>query len=276
VTAGGGARGVGARRGGEAIEGLTVLWRSEREVVVDKPAGLASESPYGSERDSVLTRVRRWCGEAKLPHRLDAMTSGVLVVALDDEAVRWHNAEVAARRWRKFYVARVGGTGGERRACGGGGERDGERGGADGLLGEHVVHLKRKGKRAEVVRAGGQRAALTVLAAAADPAVHGARQVLLELHTGRFHQVRATLAHAGAPLVGDGLYGGVGAAGSALLRHVALRFRPTGDEGTAWVRAGAGGGTDVRTEGRAGRGTGGGAGEVARGLMDTLARIVAE
>jgi hypothetical protein len=44
--------------------------------------------------------------------------------------------------------------------------------------------------------------------------------VLIRLHTGRYHQIRAMLAHLGAPLAGDALYGG--APGRPYLEHVLL------------------------------------------------------
>ena len=198
---------------------LPVLFRSPHELVVNKPPMLPSEAPFTPDRESVLGLVRRRYADAKLPHRLDAMTSGVLLIALTHEAIRFQNQQARDRRWRKLYVARV--------------TADGP---ADGdLTGEHLLHLKRRGKRAEVVRAGGKRALLRVLSVAPDPSVPRARQALLELLTGRYHQIRVTLAHLGAPLIGDRLYSGPD--GPTLLHHAALSFAPFGADAPTTVYA---------------------------------------
>jgi len=108
--------------------------------------------------------------DAKLPHRLDRMTSGVLVVATDREALAHHNRAIAERSWGpKLYIARVvapppGGGGGDEEDGGGGG------GGGGGLaLGPRKAYLKRRGWRSEVVRCGGKPSFLDVLAAEPAP-----------------------------------------------------------------------------------------------------------
>lgn len=185
-----------------------LLWRSPDEIVIDKPAGLPSETPR--ERTPSVLCLLRGAGEieARLPHRLDAMTSGVLVVALSRPAAAHHGAEITAGRWRKLYIARLPAAG----------RHD------DSLLGEHVLHLKRIGRVARVVRAGGSRAISRVLAVSPDPVNRRARQALIEIETGRYHQIRATLAHLGVPLIGDEAYGGAG--GEPMLDHAALRMTP--------------------------------------------------
>jgi 23S rRNA-/tRNA-specific pseudouridylate synthase len=196
-----------------------ILFSSDDELIINKRAGLPSEPTRDPDRPSALGAVQREHPDAKLPHRLDAFTSGALVIALTADAIRWHNRQLQQHAWRKLYVARLPSSGPSDRR----------------LLGEHLVHLKRVGRRAEVVRAGGRRARLTVRAIARDPTNRRARQALVELHTGRFHQIRVTFAHLGSPLVGDGLYGGP--AGESVLHHVRLTLTPAGRQQSIDVSA---------------------------------------
>jgi 23S rRNA pseudouridine955/2504/2580 synthase len=210
--------------GSERVGGLEVLLATRRSLVVDKPAGVPSEMTRDVEGRSVLERVRRdGYTEARLPHRLDAITGGVLVIAPDREGAAFHSRRVRDGAWTKLYVARVRRLGSlvEVRAA---------------LLGRQLVHLKRVGRSAEVVLAGGKRAELEVLAVeeAGDGSLDQA-DVLVRLLTGRYHQIRATLAHLGHPLAGDGLYGG--GAGRPLLTHAALRLEADDDVGPVWVRS---------------------------------------
>lgn len=200
-----------------------LLFRSSHEAIVDKPAGLASEA-RGAGTPSVLGAfAAEGYGGARLPHRLDAVTGGVLVVALDREAAAWHGREIAGRSWRKLYVARIPAAAAETSP------------GHETLIGEHVLHLKREGRSARVVRSGGDRAVSRVLMLAPDPVNRRARQALVEIETGRYHQIRITLSHLGVPLIGDGLYGG--SAGELLLEHAALRLRLVDGDRPRWFRS---------------------------------------
>lgn len=167
-------------------------------VAILKPTSLPSEA--GGTGPSALSLVRsqlQW-PEARLPHRLDAPTSGILVAARDALAAERVNADIRAKAWRKFYVARV---------CGD----------ASAFLGVQRCYLKagrgrsagprHLARRAEVVRSGGDPCSLEILHAAFKASAQSTRLVI-ELHTGRYHQIRAMCAWRGHPLVGDELYGG--------------------------------------------------------------------
>lgn len=194
----------------------TVLLEGPGDAIVIKPAGMSVElrlaAGAAGEDPSLLGWARRRWPQAtpRLPHRLDRIARGIVVVALSDHAVAFHSAMIAQRRWNKYYLARI----------------PTESIDPQTLLGPHRVYLRTRGRRAEVVRSGGDPAWLTVLAAAPAPAPslsptsgvaspapssHGrshAEQshLLIQLETGRFHQIRATLAHLGAPIAGDPIY----------------------------------------------------------------------
>lgn len=205
---------------------LEVVARNDVEAVVYKPAGLSSERTQheaGPALDSLVARARTVLSwpEARLPHRLDRPTRGLVMISRDAASAAAHAREQREGRWTKLYFARV-----PLRA-------DGRP--ATALVGPQKAYLRREGQRAIVVRSGGDPARLDVLAV--EPATDraGEAHALVLLDTGRFHQIRAMLAHLGFPLVGDDLYrGGHAAQPSIDLEAVALRIAR--DEGTVLHR----------------------------------------
>ena len=198
--------------------GVPVLFESEHEIVVIKPAGMATELTSDPKGVSLCSRVRAAVPSdvtPKLPHRLDRVTRGIVVVALSNDAIRFHNEQLRAGAWEKIYLARLDASRSE----------DVER-----LIGAHKVHLRARDGRSEVVRSGGKRAITEVLAVAPTPDRRDEVHVLLRLHTGRYHQIRTTMAHLGVPLVDDWLYGSVPRreGGRFYLEHAALRFASYG------------------------------------------------
>ena len=191
------------------LDARAIVRRGERDAVLLKPAGLSCEAPQrgGAPVRTLLVQARALLGwpQAQLPHRLDRPTRGFVVVARDAAAVAAHNAAIREGRWTKHYLARIA-----------------PRGGLDprSLLGPQRAYLRREGGRALVVRSGGDPSRLTVQAIAPAPGHPGQWHALVLLETGRYHQIRAMLAHLGAPLVGDALYGG--AAGTMYLDHASL------------------------------------------------------
>lgn len=202
-----------------AVEPEVVL-RGERDAVLRKPAGMSSEAPgpASGEPRTLIEHARRMLSwpDAQLPHRLDRVTRGWVVVACDRAAVAEHNASLPS--WTKRYVARVRPAAGiDPRA----------------LVGEHRAYLRREGRVARVVRSGGDPSRLTVEALHPAPGRTGEWHALIRLGTGRYHQVRAMMAHLGASLVGDREYGG--APGPMYLEHAWLGFRRAGDDRTEVV-----------------------------------------
>ena len=197
---------------------LPVLFESVHEMAVIKPAGMATELTTDPKGTSLISRVRAAAPNdaiPKLPHRLDRVTRGIVVVALSEEGIRFHNEQLRQGAWEKIYLARLDVS------------RLGE---PESMIGEHKVHLRTRDGRSEVVRSGGRRAITEVLAVARTRDREDEGHALLRLHTGRYHQIRATMAHLGVPLVGDWLYGAAPRQNEArfYLEHTALRFTPCG------------------------------------------------
>jgi 23S rRNA-/tRNA-specific pseudouridylate synthase len=191
-----------------AARNVHILEVTPHELVVLKPAGLASELPRDPAAESLLRRLEaQGFSGLRLVHRLDAPSSGLLLVARSAGAAAYYAQEIAARRWHKWYIAQV--------------ALPYQKAGQ--LIGTHKSYLKVDGPSARVVRSGGKPSFLDVTLAAPVPDVPGESHLLVRLHTGRFHQIRAMLAHRGAPLSGDTRYGGP--AGPMYLEHAILAAR---------------------------------------------------
>jgi 23S rRNA pseudouridine1911/1915/1917 synthase len=201
--------------GERRLQSLDVLWTGDREVAVEKPAGLSSERPNGAPagaaapNDSAITRARAQFGwpDAQLPHRLDRPTSGILFVAADRQRAADHAREIREGRWRKWYVARIAAA--DARSH---------------LLGTHRRYLRREGRLARCVRSGGDPSALEVIAIEPAPDRSTDAHALIRLETGRFHQIRVMFADLGAPLLGDLDYGGARTRPSLELISCGLRI----------------------------------------------------
>lgn len=127
-------------------------------------------------------------------HRLDRAVGGVMVYARSAGAAAALSRQIQEHRFQKEYLAVV----------------QGKPAPAQGVLHDYLYHDKRKGKAFPVrsLRKGVKEAELeyTVLAAAEINGVQ-ASLVHVQLHTGRFHQIRAQFAARKMPLLGDGRYG---------------------------------------------------------------------
>jgi len=186
-----------------------ILFRDERFVVLDKPAGLpVHPGPRGgaSVEDWFRQLSRRRDGPW-LAHRLDADTAGCLLVALRRPALLAAQAEFAAGRVRKVYWAIVRGI------------PSAAHGTIDAPLARRST---RNGWHMEMDPAG--KTAIT------DWRVLGHYDELtwLELspRTGRTHQVRVHCALLGCPVLGDAIYGGGTGALHLLARGIALDLYP--------------------------------------------------
>jgi 23S rRNA-/tRNA-specific pseudouridylate synthase len=192
-----------------AVQTIPLLEVTPHEIVALKPSGLASELPRDPAADSLVHRLEAQGFSAlRLVHRLDAPSCGLILVARSAGAAAHYAEEIAARRWHKWYVAQVALPLSK----------------AEQLVGAHKSYLRVDGPSVRVVHAGGKPSFLDVTLATRVPDVPDESHLLVQLHTGRLHQIRAMLAHRGAPLSGDVRYGGPSGR-TMYLEHVILAAR---------------------------------------------------
>ncbi len=88
--------------------GIPVIYRDETIVVLDKPSGLLSVPGIGIEkRDCVAVRVASAVEGARIVHRLDRDTSGVMIMANDKDSHRELSRQFQDREVEKTYEAVV-------------------------------------------------------------------------------------------------------------------------------------------------------------------------
>ena len=169
--------------------GLPILFQDNRFIVVDKPAGLpVHPGPHGgpSVEDGFRDMSRRKDGPW-LAHRLDADTSGCLVIALRKSALVAAQAEFAAGRVEKIYWAVVRGAPA-----------------ADaGRIDAPVLRQSRIGGWRMHLNDSGVPALTDWRVLGRGP---GMAWIEFRPRTGRTHQIRVHAASIGCPLLGDPVY----------------------------------------------------------------------
>jgi len=174
---------------------IRVLFEDDFLLVVDKPAGMASQGTQASDlHDLTALLQRQRPGQfLALQHRLDQGTSGILVIAKDPSAHL--GTQFQARTIQKTYLARVG--------------RHLEPCTVDLPIGRlRNAHPARFGCTGDLMD---PRPSLTEFRPATPEESAGFLKgfwVVATPHTGRTHQIRVHLSHLGAPVVGDNLYHG--------------------------------------------------------------------
>lgn len=87
---------------------LDILYQDNDLLVLNKPSGLLSVRGKAPEhQDSLERRVGMVFPTARIVHRLDMATSGVVVMALNAESHRHLNRQFELRQTEKHYIARI-------------------------------------------------------------------------------------------------------------------------------------------------------------------------
>lgn len=182
---------------------LTLVHQDDALVVVNKPAGLLSvPGKDPAHRDSVSARVTRVFPEARIVHRLDMATSGLIVFALGKQAQAHLQRQFERRQVRKYYRARVAG------------ELPARKGSIE--LAMRCDWPNRPRQMLDLITGRHAQTRYQVVNYTA-----GVTEVLLFPVTGRSHQLRVHMQALGTPILGDKFYADAAAYAAAprLLLH---------------------------------------------------------
>ncbi|MGR3758556.1 RluA family pseudouridine synthase [Roseobacteraceae bacterium NS-SX3] len=197
---------------------LEVVFEDDDLIVVNKPAGMVVHPAPGTPSGTLVNALLHYCGEnlsgvggVKRPgivHRIDKDTSGLLVAAKSDAAHQGLAAQFEKHSAERYYQAVCYGVpdGNDPRLRGVKGASF-EPGNILKITTQLARH-KTDRQRQAVLFQGGRHA--VTRARIVEPFGTPPAAALIEcwLETGRTHQIRVHMAHAGHGLVGDPVYGG--------------------------------------------------------------------
>lgn len=196
-----------------------IVYEDEAVLVIRKPAGLATESAGIGQKD-VVSELKNYVAKknpGKMPylgivHRLDQPVEGLLVFAKTKKAAENLTAQLGKGTLKKEYLAVV---------CGKVPENTGrlvdylakEKGmavvknAADAKTEKDVDAQTEKDVDAQAGKAADPQAKKAVLTYTKKAEIEKFTLLAVQIETGRFHQIRAQLSHAGFPILGDEKYG---------------------------------------------------------------------
>jgi 23S rRNA pseudouridine1911/1915/1917 synthase len=177
---------------------LDILFENDDLAVINKPAGMVVHPAAGHATGTLVQAalaaipdLQGINGEERpgIVHRLDKDTSGLIVLAKNEQAHRWLQDQFRLRKVKKVYLALV----------------DGKPPTPVGRIEAEIARDPSHRKKMAVVSAGRGRSAVTEYSTLEEFDGY----TLIEAHplTGRTHQIRLHMAFIGCPIVGDTVYG---------------------------------------------------------------------
>ena len=179
---------------------LNIVYEDDDVIVVNKPKGMVVHPAAGNETGTLVNALLYHCGTSLsgiggvvrpgIVHRIDKDTSGLLMVAKNDEAHLHLSEQIRDHSFLREY-----------RAIAVGNFRD-EEGTVDAPIARHPTDRKRMA----VVHSDAARDAVTHYRVLER--FSGFTYLACRLETGRTHQIRVHMSSLGHPLLGDTVYGG--------------------------------------------------------------------
>ena len=193
---------------------MEIVYIDNHLLAADKPHNLLTQ-PSGTERDSLEAQAKLFIkNEFHKPgnvfleavHRIDKQASGIVLFARTSKALSRLTEQIRNGSCRKIYRALVTGRM----------PKD------EGVLEDWLIHDDFKAVVASPGSDGAKRATLRYRLL--ETRLDGHSLLEIQLETGRYHQIRAQLAHAGCPIVGDDRYGSRESYknGAVALQHASL------------------------------------------------------
>ena len=179
------------------MEKPNILYEDKQILVVEKEAGMAVQSA-GIGQPDMESRIKAWLSQTSkervpylgIVHRLDQPVEGLVVFGRTKEAAAALSRQLAKNTVKKSYLAVV------------------EKELAPGEEKTLEDFLKKERQQAVVCSPSEANAKKAVLAYRVIAAMPEKSLLLIQLKTGRFHQIRCQLSHQGMPIAGDVRYGG--------------------------------------------------------------------
>ena len=177
---------------------LDIIYEDSDIVVINKPSGMVVHPAPGNESGTLVNALLYHCGDTLsgingvirpgIVHRIDKDTSGLLVVAKNDDAHVFLSSLLKDHGIKRTYHAII------------------------------IGHLKEKNGtvNAPIARHPIDRKKMAVVAGGREAITHyevieeytGYSYLKLNLETGRTHQIRVHMSYKGHPIIGDTVYGG--------------------------------------------------------------------
>lgn len=174
-------------------------YEDENILIVNKPVGIPVHEDDRKTEETLISQIQYYLYEKgeynpkaeksfspSLCNRIDRNTSGLVIAAKNAEALRFINEKIRLREIKKYYLCI-----------------------AEGILKEKKgifkASLERNEKKVSVNNTGTGKEIITAYEVLKEK--DGNSLICIELKTGRTHQIRAQLAYAGHPLLGDVKYG---------------------------------------------------------------------
>lgn len=177
---------------------LSLIFEDASIIVLEKPPGLVIHPAPGHKSGTLVHGLLHHCNDLSgiggvlrpgIVHRLDKDTSGLLVVAKNDNAHNFLSSQFKRGRVNKKYITVVHGV------------PKNNKGKIDSPISRHPV--KRKEMAVSALKG---KNALTIWQV--DESIGDRFSVLsVVIKTGRTHQIRVHMSHSGHPVVGDPVYG---------------------------------------------------------------------